>query len=74
MVEFQELKRRIELYFLNKVITHIETFEGRYYNGLILEMGSDFIFMHERILGKTFILLSQISVLESYKGGDSLDI
>lgn len=68
MVDTTELKRRIELFFEKKINVHIDTFDGKYYNGLILELGSDFIFMQERVLGNTFILFSQIETLEPYKG------
>lgn len=68
MVELIELKRRAELFFEKKINVHIDTFDKTYYNGLILEIGSDFLFMHERVLGKTFVLFSQIETLEAYKG------
>jgi hypothetical protein len=68
MVEMIELKRRLELFFEHKINVHIDTYDKKYYNGLILEIGSDFIFIQERIVGKTFVLFSQIENLEAYKG------
>ena len=68
MVELNETKRRLELFFKNKIQIHIDTTDGRYYNGLILEIGSDFILLHERVVGNTFVLFSQIETLEPYKG------
>lgn len=67
MVDLIELKRRAELFFEHKINVHIDTFEKKYYNGLILEIGSDFLFIHERLIGKTFVLFSQIETLEPYK-------
>ena len=69
MVELTELKRRAELFLEKKIQIHIDTFDKTYYNGLILEIGSDFLFIYERVLGKTFVLFSQIETLEPYKGG-----
>jgi hypothetical protein len=69
MVEMFELKRRAELFFEHKINVHIDTFDGKYYNGLILELGTDFLFVHERVIGRTFVLFSQIKTLEPYKGG-----
>ncbi len=68
MVEMIELKRRLELFFEHKINVHIDTYDKKYYNGLILEIGSDFIFIQERVVGKTFVLFSQIENLEAYKG------
>jgi hypothetical protein len=67
MVEMIELKRRLELFFKHKINIHIDTHDGKFYNGLILELGSDFLLLHERILGRTFVLFSQVKILEAYK-------
>ncbi len=66
MVEKNDFKRRAELFFEKKISVHIDTANGKFYNGLIMEIGSDFLFIHERILGNTFVLFSQIETLEPY--------
>jgi hypothetical protein len=67
MMDVIDTKRKIELFFEHKINVHIETIDGRFNNGLILELGSDFLLMQERILGQTFILFSQIVLVEPYK-------
>ena len=67
MNEINDTKRRVELFFENKINVHIDTFDNRFYNGLILEIGSDFLLIFERVLGKTFVLFSEIKVIEPYK-------
>jgi hypothetical protein len=67
MMDVIETKRKIELFFTHKINVHIETEDGRFHNGLILELGSDFLLMQERVLGQTFVLFSQIKLVEPYK-------
>lgn len=67
MVEINETKRRVELFFKKKINIHIDTFDKRFYNGLIIEIGTDFLLMQERVLGQTFILFSQIETIEPYR-------
>ena len=67
MNETKDTKRRVELFFENKINVHIDTFDNRFYNGIILELGSDFLLIFERVLGKTFILFSEIRNIEPYK-------
>jgi hypothetical protein len=67
MIETKDTKRRVELFFENKINVHIDTFDNRFYNGIILELGSDFLLIFERVLGKTFILFSEIRNIEPYK-------
>ena len=67
MNDINETKRRVELFFQNKINVHIDTFDNRFYNGIILELGSDFLLMHERVVGQTFVLFSQIKDIEPYK-------
>lgn len=62
-----ELYEKAEFYLKNKVTVHIETNGGRYYNGLIIECSDKHIILLDRVLGETFLLLSEIAILEKYK-------
>jgi hypothetical protein len=68
MIGLDEIKRKSELFFEHKINVHIETNDGRFHNGLILEIGSDFLYLHERVVGNTFVLFSEITLIETYKG------
>jgi len=67
MEETESTKRRAELFFEKKTNLHITTFDNKFYNGLILNVGSDFLLLADRYLGETFVLLGDIKVIEPYK-------
>jgi hypothetical protein len=60
-------KRRVELFFENKIKVHIDTNNDKFYNGLILKLGSDFLLILDRFLGQTFVLFDEIKTIEPYK-------
>jgi hypothetical protein len=70
MVNEEEMKRKVELYFKHKILVHVNLLSDRYYNGLILEIGSDFFLMQDRIIGEVFILFSEIDWIGKFTDKD----
>ena len=62
-----ELYEKAEFYIKNNIVVHVETKSGRYYNGPIIECSNKHIILLDRVLGETFLLLSEIVILEKYK-------
>lgn len=60
---------KIEYFFSQKISVHIDCYNGRYYNGEILEFNSEksFIILKDRVLGETPIMFEEISNIERYK-------
>ena len=59
-----EMKRKLELFCEHKSVVHIDTVWGRFYNGIISSIGTDFVLLRDRILGDTFILFSEVNLWE----------
>ncbi|HUW43663.1 MAG TPA: hypothetical protein VMV95_01720 [Bacillota bacterium] len=66
-MKVDEMNEVLEFFFTKKVTVHIDTKSGEWYNGLILEMHEKFLVIHDRVLGETPILFSNIKILEKYR-------
>lgn len=53
--------------FSNKIITHLDTTDGGFYNGLIIELSENLIILHDRILGKTPIAVSSVKIIRRFR-------
>ena len=62
----EEMKRKAELFRDNKSVIHIDTLSGRFYNGTIINIGTDFILLKDRVIGDTFVLFSEVKTIEPY--------
>ena len=63
-----EMKEMINFFFDRKVTAHVDTEKGGFFNGLITEVHENFIVINDRMLGETPILLSEIEILERFRG------
>lgn len=57
-------------FFSEKAITvHISCKDGRFYNGLIIEIvGDDFLIINDRMNGETPVYFSEIKIIERFRG------
>lgn len=63
-----ELKIKLKFYFEHKISIHIDTFDNKFYNGLIIELHENFFVLFDKISGDTPISYTEIRNLEKYKG------
>jgi len=68
-MKIDELKIKLQFYFEKKISIHIDTFESRFHNGLILEMHDNFFVLLDKVKGETPISFTEVRNLEKYKGG-----
>lgn len=61
-----EIRRKIEIFFERLIPVHVNLKNDRFYNGLIVELGSDFFVMNDRCNGDVFVLLSEIDWVDKY--------
>jgi len=66
-MEESELKQKVDFYQKQKTIVHIETFNGRFYNGIILDSSDKHLVLNDRKIGELFLNFSEISLLEKNK-------
>lgn len=60
---------RINLYFIKKVSAHILLKNGKFYNGLIIEVGDDrWINFKDRKIGEIIIWVDDINQIETFYG------
>jgi len=53
--------------FNKKIITHIDTHDGSFYNGLIMELSDTMLVINDRKIGDTPIMLSNIKNLSRWR-------
>jgi len=60
---------KINFFYEGKIKIHIDCYNGRYYNGEILDINSEkgFIILKDRILGETPIMFEEIQNIEKMK-------
>jgi hypothetical protein len=61
-----EIRRKIEIFFERKIPVHVCLNSNRFYNGLIMELGSDFLVLNDRCDGDMFIVFSEIDWIDKY--------
>ena len=72
-MEKNELNEMIEFLFNNKITTHIDSYDGTFYNGLVIEKHETFLVINDRVLGLTPISLSQIKTICKFKGKNTIN-
>jgi hypothetical protein len=65
-MENETITKKAEFYKKQQIFTHIGLNNGKFYNGLIQEVGSDFLIIHDRILGEMPVFFIEISSIEPY--------
>jgi hypothetical protein len=63
-----EMTDMINFFLEKKITAHIDTDDGGFYNGLIIELHKTFLIINDRILGETPVQLSRIKVIERFRG------
>jgi len=66
-------KKRAEFFFEHKTSIHIDTINKRWYNGLILEIHSDFILVLDRVVGEVPVYFEEIVILDKNKEQEGKD-
>jgi len=69
-MEMNEMNELVQFLFDNKITTHVDTKDGGFFNGLIIELHKTFIVLHDRVLGETPIAFSEIKTIERFRGKD----
>jgi len=58
---------KAQFYFDKKITVHVETYDDKFYNGLILEISKEFIVLNDRVLREIPIPFSNIKELERFR-------
>ncbi|MEX2017260.1 MAG: hypothetical protein WD876_02205 [Candidatus Pacearchaeota archaeon] len=61
------IKEKIDFYFKNKTLVHIEKDNGQWFNGIILECSDKHLILFDKIVRNVFIYFSEITKLEPFK-------
>jgi hypothetical protein len=65
-MKVSEVKTIAEFLFLNKINTHIDTFDERFYNGHILVFKEEIIIIDDRVLGQIPLAFSTIKFIRKF--------
>ena len=63
-----EMKEMIDFFFNKRITTHIDTIDGGFFNGLIMEVHENFLILNDRMLGETPIAFSNIKIIQRFRG------
>jgi hypothetical protein len=66
-MEMNEMKDVAKFLFKKKTTTHIDSKDGGFYNGLIMELHETFIVLLDRVLGEIPIAFSEIKLIEKFR-------
>ncbi len=61
----------LKFYYKRNIEIHIDTSDGKFYNGIINSIEKDILVLNDRVLGEVAISISNISNLEKYKKRDN---
>lgn len=53
--------------FDKRITTHVDTTDGSFYNGLIIELSDTMLVINDRMLGETPILFSNIKLINRWR-------
>lgn len=62
-----KILEKVEFYFKNKTLVHLEKENGQWFNGLILEHSDKHLILVDRVVKEVFIFFDEIIKLEPYK-------
>ena len=60
------IERKAKLYLKEELLVHIETIDGRFYNGLITLVHSDHLVLCDRKIGILPIFFDEIKVFDKF--------
>jgi len=63
----KELFMKGMFFFEKRATIHITCEDGRFYNGLILEISEKLLILQDKVLGETPVFFSEIKNLERFK-------
>jgi|TARA_R100000501_G_C2541167_1_gene59832 hypothetical protein len=65
-----DMKRKAEFYKIKKIDVHLNLKSGKFYNGKIIDVESDFLILIDRKLGEVPVFFYEIrdGVIEPFKG------
>ena len=69
-MEMNEMNDIAKFLFEKKITCHVDTKDGDFYNGLIIELHETFILVNDRMIGETPIAFSEIKNIEKFRGGE----
>ena len=61
------IKKQVLLFLKSQQEVHVMLKSGRFRNGLVQEISSDFFEMHDKVLGLVTIFYQQVQYIEQYK-------
>ncbi len=61
-----EVKKRAPFFQTKCSAVHIDTKDGAFYNGYILDVGEDFLMLEEFYLNETIVFFSEVKRLDPY--------
>ena len=67
------MKIKLDFYKKNKINTHINLINRRFYNGTILEVGSNFFVVKDRMIGEVLVIFDEIANIEPFNQGGKGD-
>ena len=63
-----EMNETAKFLFEKKITTHIDTKDGGFYNGLLIELHEVFVVINDRMLGETPIAFSEMERIGRFRG------
>ena len=66
-MERDEMINVLNFYFERSIIIHIDTNDGKFYNGIVKSVKDDLLILDDRVLGEVAISIPNIQNLERYK-------
>lgn len=66
-MEMNEMKDVARFLFNNKITCHVDSKDGGFFNGLLIELHETFVVINDRMLGLTPIAFSEIKLIERFR-------
>ena len=57
----------LNFYYERNVIIHIDTSDGKFYNGIVISIKENILVLNDRILGEVAIHIDNIKNMEKFK-------
>jgi len=66
-MENDTITKKVEFYFKRRLQVHLTKKSRQFYNGLIIEYSKNHLILDDKVVGETYIEISEIFNLEPYK-------